>query len=107
MRAEAAPSAGPSSPCVSKSKREEQPNGMLSRQLLSELPGRCMGSESLEDAFVGGVLRNSPLGFSENQGGLDGFPMIWDVRVVFLLNGPTGMSLGPQAAQFYSGYGES
>lgn len=61
VRAEAAPTARPSSPCVSKSEREEQPSGMLSEQLLSEVPGRGMGSESLEDAFVGGVPKNSPL----------------------------------------------
>lgn len=30
--------------------------------------------------------------------------MIWDVRVVFLLNGPAVMRLGPEAARFYSGY---
>lgn len=52
--------ARPSSPCLSKSEREARPNGVLREQLLSELPDRCLGTESPRLLFVGGVPRNSP-----------------------------------------------
>lgn len=54
-----------------------------------------------------GVQRNSPLVSLGDQEDLNCFSMIWGCQAGISLERDTVMRLGPKAAQFYSGYGNS
>lgn len=102
------PKARPSSPCLSgKDERDVAGRGDVSGAAALRPSRQTVVTESLENAFVCGVQRKSPLVSLRDQEDLNCFSMIWGCQTGPAFERDMVMRLGPKAAQFYSGYGNN